>query len=124
MWFNVENFTDPDGLSLARDANVTSMIPRLIPKESQANALKGFAIFFGTVLVLIAITYCTVSIYLGRSLIHLWSAVNFLQLASHMPLFTVLFPANIAYFLSYFVDFVTFEIFPKDSLPSRFNFEY
>ena len=121
---NVENFTDPDGLSVERNLNLTSLLPRIIPEEGDADTCKILALLFASLLVVVMIVHFAACQYFGKSLNHLWSAVNFMQLASHLPLMTVLFPSNATYFFNIFLDFVTFEIFPADSLPSLFDFEW
>ena len=63
-----------------------------------------------------------VSVYMKRPLHQFWSLINFLQLAVHMPLYLGLFPANANLFVSCFVNFVTFEILPRDSLNTFFNY--
>ena len=54
-----------------------------------------------------------VSIILAASLNQLWSMLNGLQLAVHLPLFYTLFPANANYFLSFLIDVATFDILPS-----------
>lgn len=110
---NVENFTDSDGLALYRNYNLTSYIPRIIPSEAEADSMETLAIVLGTLLVLVIIFHFVVCIIYKKSFNNVWSVINIMQLTCHMPLFTVLFPANINYFLSYMIDFVTFEIFPR-----------
>ena len=60
-------------------------------------------------------------IYLGAPLNQLWTTINGLQLAVHMPLYFTRFPANANYFLFALIDFATFDFFPRDTVNAFFD---
>jgi hypothetical protein len=63
-----------------------------------------------------------ISLMMAGSLNQLWSMLNGLQLAVHLPLFFVVFPANANYFLTYLIDLATFDILPAGSVSLFFTF--
>jgi len=56
------------------------------------------------------------SFILAASLNYLWSMVNGLQLATHMQLFNVKFPANAGFLVSYLVEVSTFDMLPVEAI--------
>ena len=53
-----------------------------------------------------------VSIILAASLNYLWSMINGLQIATHMQLFKLKFPANASFLVGFLVEIANFDILP------------
>lgn len=52
---------------------------------------------------------------------YVWTMLNGLQLAAHLPLYRSLFPANANYFVSYLVDVATFDLLPSQMIQGIFD---
>ena len=63
-----------------------------------------------------------VSLIMAGSLNQLWSMLNGLQLAVHLPLFFVVFPANANFFLTFLIDVATFDFLPEGVISWFFAF--
>ena len=63
-----------------------------------------------------------VSLILAASLNQLWSMMNGLQLAVHLPLFYTTFPANANFFLTFLIDVATFDMLPPEVPNFFFDF--
>ena len=114
MTLNIENFVDTIGLSLRRDATLQSFIPRQIPSEAEAAAIENSGASSGDVSTGAMAGNFVVSLILAASLNQLWSMMNGLQLAVHLPLFYTSFPANANFFLTFLIDVATFDLLPDE----------
>lgn len=118
---NMEQYTDPDGLSIGRDYNMTSLITRQLPAPETQGKLVTAAVVLIVLGSLVVIGHVVGCILLNISFNQLWSAIYGLQLAAHMPLYFTRFPANANSFLYVFIDFTTMEIFPRSATDGFFD---
>ena len=58
----------------------------------------------------------------AASLNHLWAMINGLQLATHMQLFNLKFPANASFLVRFLVNVATFDLIPIEVLWYFFDF--
>ena len=62
------------------------------------------------------------SLVLAASLNQLWSMMNGLQMAVHLPLIPVQFPANANFFINFLIGVATFDMLPPQVIPLFFTF--
>ena len=62
------------------------------------------------------------SLIMAASLNQLWSMMNGLQLAVHLPLFSSKFPANAGFLLVFLIDIATFDMLPEEVIDFFFDF--
>ena len=62
------------------------------------------------------------SLIMAASLNQLWSMMNGLQLAVHLPLFSSKFPANAGFLLVFLIDIATFDMLPEEVPEFFFDF--
>ena len=91
---NLEKYTDSDGLSLPRNLTLTAFIPRQIASEAEAASIESAGSSTEDTTASIMISNFIVTLIMAGSLNQLWSMMNGLQLAVHLPLLFVVFPAN------------------------------
>ena len=63
-----------------------------------------------------------VTLLLAGSMNQLWSMINGLQLAVHMPLFNCAFPSNANFFITFLIDVATFDFMPGEATEFVFQF--
>ena len=119
---NMEKFTRPDGKDMAGYAMMTSFIPRQIPSEAEAESIEDSGSSSETSSTVVMLTNFIVSLILAASLNQLWSMLNGLQLAVHLPLFFTPFPANANFFITFIITVATFDMLPEKVLPLFFDF--
>ena len=116
------NFTDPNGLEIDGYANVISFVPRQIPSAAEAAAIEDSGTSSEASSSSAMMTNFIISMVLACSLNQLWSMLNGLQLAVHMPLFKTAFPANANFFIMFMISVATFDMLPEVILPIFFDF--
>ena len=63
-----------------------------------------------------------INLLMAASLSQLWSMLNGLQLAVHLPLFNLNFPANANYFIEFVINVATFDLVPPELILMIFKF--
>ena len=63
-----------------------------------------------------------INLVMAASLSQLWSMLNGLQLAVHLPLFNLNFPANANLFIEFIIQVATFDLVPPDLILLIFSF--
>jgi len=119
---NLESFKHPDDIKMQGYVFLTSFIPRQIPSEAEAAAIEssGSSTEDGSTAVMSSNFF--ISLLMAASLNQLWSMLNGLQLAVHLPLFATPFPANANYFITFIITVATFDILPEEVMPLIFDF--
>ena len=110
-----------DGLALQDSTSLQVELPRMLAQgEAEAIASAGQA----TEEVATAVMggNLVINLILAASLSHLWSMLNGLQLAVHLPLFNLLFPANANMFIEFVIDLATFDLVPPELILMIFSF--
>ena len=60
----------------------------------------------------VAIGNLLLSLFMSFSLSYLWGMINCLQLIVYLPLYNVVFPANVSLFLGVLINVATFDMIP------------
>ena len=94
---------------------VKAFVPRKIPSEGEAAAIASLGESSGGVATGVMASNFIITLLMAGSLNQLWSMMNGLQLAVHMPLFAVAFPANANFFITFLIDIATFDIMPPEA---------
>ena len=110
---NMEKYTDPDGLSLARNLTLHTFNPRQIPNPDAASSIASYGSFLAVILILLIVSNGFITLVLSLSFEHLWSLFNALQLISHMPFYQTPMPANANYFCTYLLPISVFDFVPS-----------
>ena len=110
-----------DGLALYDSTMLQVELPRMLAQgEAEAIASAGQA----TEAIATAVMggNFVINLILAASLSQLWSMLNGLQLAVHLPLFNLLFPANANMFIEFVIDLATFDLVPPELILMIFSF--
>ena len=92
-----------------------------MPSAAQAATIAGTGGSMEAVSATAGVTNFVVSLIMAASLNQLWSMINGLQLAVHMPLFNAKMPANAGFFVSFLITVATFDLLPEKVLPLIFD---
>ena len=118
----MEKYVDQDGLSLEPGTELTKFVPRQIPSEAEAETLEKAREIMGAAIGGTMASSFAITVIMGASLNQLWSMVNGLQLAVHLPLFSSNFPANASFILTLLIDIATFDMLPEEVTDFFFDF--
>ena len=113
---NLEDFFDLNCKSLKNGTEIFYNIPRQIIDEDQAKLIDGYGSVIANTQITIISGNFFVNSALMLSLNQLWSAINGLQLTTHLPLLNTKFPANAGLFFRHLTEVSTFDVLPHEEL--------
>lgn len=100
---------------------LSTELPRLL-SESEAESISQGAQTTQAVSSAVMGSNFLLNLILAASLSQLWSMLNGLQLAVHLPLFNLNFPANANFFIEFVIQVATFDLIPPELVLSFFSF--
>ena len=113
---DMKGVTDSDGLKFTDKRNsVQAWIPRQIADEAEAQAIESAGEDLSGASTGVMAGNFIISLLMAASLNQLWSMIGGLQLTVHLPLFSVYFPANANFFITFIIEVATFDIMPPEA---------
>lgn len=109
------------GVPLASALELNTSIPRQLSPSEAAVISEGAGATKVAASAILSSSFF-VNLILAASLSQLWSMLNGLQLAVHLPLFDLAFPANASLTIEFIITVATFDLVPPEFILSIFTF--